>query len=105
MIEANRAMYHEKDKVIPIIMKATEKPKDAVEYACDVLTKNCVWSVNEGFDPRAPNGRSTTTSRNGDIDAARRSRRSSSWSDNSKLAKEAVKEAGGPAEIGNGCKL
>ena len=49
MIEANRAIYREKEKVVPIIVEATQKPKDAVEYAIDVLTKNCVLSVNEGF--------------------------------------------------------
>ena len=49
MIEANRAIYRDKDKVVPIIVEATKKPKDAVEYAIDVLTKNCIWSVNEGF--------------------------------------------------------
>ena len=49
MIEANRAIYRDQDKVVPIIMEATQKPKDAVEYAIDVLTKNCVLSVNEGF--------------------------------------------------------
>src|SRR5215510_2473957 len=43
MIEANRAAYRDKDKVVPIIQKATEKPKEAVEYAIDVLTKNCIW--------------------------------------------------------------
>ena len=36
---------------LPIIVKATDKPKEAVEYAIDVLTKNCVWSINGGFDP------------------------------------------------------
>jgi len=49
MIEANRTIYREKDKVIPIIVKATGKPKEAVEYAWEANTKNCVWSVNDGF--------------------------------------------------------
>ena len=49
MIEANRTVYRDKDKVVPIIIEATQKPKDAVEYAIDVLTKNCILSVNEGF--------------------------------------------------------
>ena len=49
MIEANRAIYRDKANVTPIIMEATQKPKDAVEYAIDVLTKNCILSVNEGF--------------------------------------------------------
>jgi len=43
MIEANRLIYRERAKVVPIIMKATEKPKEAVEYAIEVETKNCVW--------------------------------------------------------------
>src|SRR5712672_3678860 len=51
MIEANRMMYTDKAKVVPSIEKATDKPKEAVEYALDVLAKNCVWSVNTGFDP------------------------------------------------------
>src|SRR5262245_53645036 len=51
MIEANRAIYREKDKVVPIIVEATKKPKDAVEFAIDSNVKNCVWSVNTGFDP------------------------------------------------------
>ena len=53
MIEANRTMFRDKAKVVPIIEKATDKPKDAVEYAIDVLTKNCVWSINGGLNPRA----------------------------------------------------
>src|SRR5882762_3039016 len=52
MIEANRVAYRDKAKVISIIAKATEKPAEAVDYALDVLTKNCVWSVNAGFDPK-----------------------------------------------------
>src|SRR5258705_3194814 len=48
MIEANRAMFTDKAKVVPIIEKATGKPKDAVEYAIDELTKHCVSSVNCG---------------------------------------------------------
>ena len=35
MIEANRTIYRDKAKVVPIIVEATEKPKEAVEYACD----------------------------------------------------------------------
>ena len=53
MIEANRIIYRDKAKVMPIMVAATQKPREAVEYAWDVLTKNCVWSVNEGFEPQA----------------------------------------------------
>jgi NitT/TauT family transport system substrate-binding protein len=49
MIEANRAMYRDKEKVIPIIAEATQKPPEAVAFALDTLTKNCVLSVNSGF--------------------------------------------------------
>src|SRR4051794_11215863 len=49
MIEANRAMYRDPGKVVPIIVEATQKPKEAVEYALDAITKACILSVNEGF--------------------------------------------------------
>ena len=35
------------------MMQATTKPKEAVEYAWEIETKNCIWSVNSGFDPEA----------------------------------------------------
>ena len=52
MIEANRTIYQGRAKVVPIIMKATGRPKDAVEYAWKVLTEHCVWSVNDGYDAK-----------------------------------------------------
>ena len=79
MIEANRMMYNDKAKVVPIIEKATDKPKEAVEYAIDVLTKNCVWSVNGGLGPQAHgNGRSTTAPRTATSTRTRSRRRSRS---------------------------
>ena len=68
MIEANRAAYRDKAKVVPIIVKATEKPKDAVEYAIDVLTKNCVWSVNGGLDPKRTAWTIENSVENGDVE-------------------------------------
>src|SRR5262244_2588290 len=68
MIEANRAMFRDKAKVVPIIEKATDKPSDAVEYAIDVLTKNCVWSVNTGLDPKRVQWTIENSAENGDID-------------------------------------
>ena len=88
MIEANRAVYRDRDKVVPIIMEATQKPKDAVEYAIDVLTKNCVWSVNEGFDPKRTAWSIDNSVSNGDIDAAKKP--SVEQVANVKLASEAV---------------
>ena len=52
MIEANRAIYREKDKVIPVMVQATEKPREAVEYAWTINTRNCIWGVNEGFNEK-----------------------------------------------------
>jgi NitT/TauT family transport system substrate-binding protein len=49
MIEANRTIYRDREKVIPIIMEATQKPGDAVAFSIDILTKNCILSVNTGF--------------------------------------------------------
>jgi ABC-type nitrate/sulfonate/bicarbonate transport system substrate-binding protein len=49
MIEANRTIYRDREKVIPIIMEATQKPRDAVAFSIDILTKNCILSVNTGF--------------------------------------------------------
>jgi NitT/TauT family transport system substrate-binding protein len=101
MIEANRVIYREKDKVIPIIEKATGKPKDAVEYAWDVLVKNCVWSVNEGFDPKRTQWTIDNSVANGDVDAAKKP--AVEQVADMQLAREAVQAAGGPVTIGN-CK-
>jgi hypothetical protein len=99
MIEANRTIYRDKDKVLPIIMQATQKPKEAVEYAWNVLTKNCVWSVNEGFDPKRTAWSIDNSVSNGDIDAAKKP--SVEQVANIALAKEAVEKAGGRVTIGN----
>jgi len=101
MIEANRMMYNDKAKVVPIIEKATDKPKEAVEYAIDVLTKNCVWSVNGGLDPKRTAWTVDNSAENGDIDKDKKP--SAEQVANFALAKEAVDAAGGPVSIGN-CK-
>jgi NitT/TauT family transport system substrate-binding protein len=101
MIEANRAMFRDRDKVVPIIVKATEKPKDAVEYAIDVLTKHCVWSVNTGFDPLRTQWTIDNSAENGDIEKDKKP--TVEQVANSALAKEAVDAAGGAVTIGN-CK-
>ena len=101
MIEANRAMFRDKAKVLPIIEKATDKPKDAVEYAIDVLTKNCVWSVNGGLDAKRTAWSIDNSADNGDIEKDKKPppERVANFA----LAKEAVEAAGGPVTIGN-CK-
>src|SRR2546426_2722679 len=101
MIEANRTIYRDRAKVVPIIMKATEKPKEAVEYAIEVETKNCVWSVNTGFDPKRTLWTIDNSVENGDIEKEKKP--SPEQVSNIALAKEAVEAAGGPVTIGN-CK-
>jgi ABC-type nitrate/sulfonate/bicarbonate transport system substrate-binding protein len=101
MIEANRTAYRDKAKVLPIIAKATEKPTEAVDYALDVLTKNCVWSINGGFDPKRTEWSIDNSVENGDIPKDKKPKVEQVA--NLQLAKEAVDAAGGPVTIGN-CK-
>jgi ABC-type nitrate/sulfonate/bicarbonate transport system substrate-binding protein len=101
MIEANRLIYREKDKVIPIMVKATQKPQDAVEFAWDSLTKGCIWSVDEGFDPKRTAFTVDMDVAAGDIDAAKKP--SFDQVADISMAKEAVEAAGGRVTIGN-CK-
>ena len=99
MIEANRTMYREPGKAIAAIMDATKKPKDAIEYAIDVLVKNCVWSVNEGFDPKRTQWSIDNSIENGDIKPEQRP--TVEQVANMALAREAVEKAGGRVTIGN----
>ena len=98
MIEANRAIYRDKDKVVPIMVEATKKPKEAVEYAWEIETKNCIWSVNSGFT-EATQWSIDNSVENGDIAADKKP--TVDQVANSKLADEAVELAGGKATIGN----
>jgi len=98
MIEANRAIYRNMDKVVPIIMKATGKPKDAVEYAWKVETDHCIWSVNEGFDKK----RTQWTIDNNVADGFIKPDKKPTFEQvvDLKLAQDAVKKAGGRVTIG-----
>jgi ABC-type nitrate/sulfonate/bicarbonate transport system substrate-binding protein len=98
MIEANRAIYREKDKVLAIIVEATKKPKDAVEFAIDSNIKNCVWSVNTGFDPKRTQWTIDNSVANGDIEEAKKP--TVEQVANAKLAEEAMELAGGRVTIG-----
>jgi NitT/TauT family transport system substrate-binding protein len=101
LIEANRAMFRDRDKVIPIIMEATQKPREAIEYALDVLTKNCMLSVNEGFEAERTRWSIENSVANGDIEADKKP--TVEQVADVKLASEAVELAGGRVTIGN-CK-
>lgn len=99
MIEANRTIYREKEKVLPIMVEATKKPKEAVEYAWEVETKHCIWSVNTGFDPKRTQWSIDNSVANGDIPADKKP--TVEQVANIKLAEEAVELAGGKVKIGN----
>lgn len=98
MIEANRTIYKEKDKVIPIMVKVTEKPQDAVEYAWEVETKNCIWSVNEGFTRERTDWSAQNSVDTGDIEKDKKP--SFEQIVEMSLATEAVNLAGGRQSIG-----
>ncbi len=98
MIEANRTAYREPAKVVPIIVDATKKPKEAVEFAIDVLIKNCVWSVNTGFDAKRTQWTIDNSVANGDVEAAKKA--SVEQVSNVKLAEEALELVGGRVTIG-----
>ena len=101
MIEANRTIYRDRDKVVPIIVEATQKPREAVEFAIAELTRNCVPSVNSGFVRE----RTEWTLQNdidiGDIPPDKKLTYDQ-IADHA-LAEEAVASLGGPVVI-NGCK-
>ena len=99
MIEANRTIYRDKDKVVPIMVDATKKPKEAVEYAWEIETKNCIWSVNSGFTNKRTQWSIDNSVENGDIAADKKP--TIDQVANSKLADEAVELAGGKVTIGN----
>jgi NitT/TauT family transport system substrate-binding protein len=98
MIEANRAIYRDEAKVVPIMMQATGKPKEAVEYAWDIETKNCIWSVNEGFNPKRTQWTVDNDVANGYIDAAKKP--TVEQVVDMQIATEAVAAAGGRVTIG-----
>ena len=100
MIEANRAIYQNKSQVLPIMVEATQKPQDAVEFAYDFLTKNCIWSVNTGYKPERTAWTVDLAVSNGDIPADKKPTYDQIVAQS--LGDEALAEVGGPTTI-NGC--
>ena len=100
LIEANRVIYNQKEKVIPIMVEATKKPQDAVSFAYDYLAKNCVWSVNTGFSKERTEWSIENGIENGDIQADKKPAYEQVV--DVKLGDEALKAAGGPTKI-RGC--
>jgi NitT/TauT family transport system substrate-binding protein len=100
MIEANRTIYRDEAKVVPIMMKATGKPQAAVEYAWEAETRHCVWSVNDGFSARRTQWTIDYGVANGYIDQARKP--TVEQVVDMQIASAAVAAAGGRVIIG-GC--
>jgi NitT/TauT family transport system substrate-binding protein len=101
MIEANRTIYRDAEKAIPAIVEATQKPREAVEFAIGVLTKNCVPSVNSGFVRERTEWTHQNNIDIGDIPADKKL--TFDQIADYKLAEDAVASLGGPVTI-NGCK-
>jgi hypothetical protein len=101
MIEANRAIYSDKDKVLPAIVEATQKPREAVEFAIGVITKGCMLSVNSGFVRERTEWTHQNNIDIGDIPPEKKLT-FDQIADHA-LAEEAVASLGGPVTI-NGCK-
>ena len=99
LIEANRAIYNQKEKVIPIMVEATKNPQEAVNFAYDYLVKNCVWSVNTGFSRERTEWSIQNGIENGDIQADKKPTYEQVV--DVKLGEEALKAAGGPTKIGS----
>jgi ABC-type nitrate/sulfonate/bicarbonate transport system substrate-binding protein len=99
LIEANRAIYTQKEKVIPIMVDATKKPAEGVSFSYDYLVKNCVWSVNTGFSKERTEWSIQNGIDNGDIQADKKP--SYEQVVDVKLGEEALKAAGGATKIGS----
>lgn len=54
-IEAVRALYTEKAKVLPILVKHTGYPPAIIEQTYDFMVKNCMWDANTGLSPERIN--------------------------------------------------
>ena len=100
LIEANRAIYNQKEKVIPIMVQATQKPQEAVNFAYDYLIKNCVWSVNTGFSRERTEWSIDNGIENGDIQADKKPTYEQVV--DVKLGEEALAAVGGATKI-RGC--
>jgi ABC-type nitrate/sulfonate/bicarbonate transport system substrate-binding protein len=99
MIETNRLIYNDKEKVLPSMIHATEKSREEVEYAWGELTKNCIWAVNVGFDKARTEWTIKNSVEVGDIPADRNL--TFEQLVDLPLAEAAVAKAGGPVKIGN----
>jgi ABC-type nitrate/sulfonate/bicarbonate transport system substrate-binding protein len=67
-IEATRLLYTDKDKVLPVIIKYTQLPKDIAEKTYDFMVKNCIWDADHGLSAKRVNGTASLMERVGNIE-------------------------------------
>ncbi len=99
LIEANRTIYRERQRVVPIMVEATKKSPEAIDFAYGYLTRNCVWSVNTGFSKERTEWSIDNAVENGDIQPDKRP--SYEQVVEIKLGEEALAAVGGPTKIGS----
>jgi NitT/TauT family transport system substrate-binding protein len=68
-IEATRAMYTDKAKVLPILVKHTGYPEKIIEETYDLLVKSCIWDANSGIGPERVNFTANLMTKVGNIPA------------------------------------
>lgn len=54
-IEATRAIYTQKDKVMPVFVKRTGYPEKILSDTYDFMVKECIWDANSGLGPERIN--------------------------------------------------
>ena len=91
-IEATRAIYLDKQKVLPIIMKYTQLPRDVASETYDFMVKNCIWDANDGLGPDRINFTSDLMTKVGNIPAGKTPKYEEIV--DLSFAREAIKELG-----------
>lgn len=92
-IEATRAIYTDKERVLPIIMKYTQLPRDVASQTYDFMVKSCIWDANDGLGPDRINYTAELMTKVGNIPAGKTPK----YEEIVELsfAREAIKELGG----------
>ncbi len=67
-IEATRAIYTDKAKVLPIMVKSTGYPAKIISETYDFMVKECIWDANSGLLPDRLNFTAELMTRVGNIE-------------------------------------
>ena len=91
-IKATRLMYTDRDKVLPIIVKHTGLPADAIAKAFDFMVEKCIWDANHGLSQKRVGFTGGVMERVGNIEKGKVPAYNESV--DISLAEEAIKELG-----------